>query len=101
MRSSIPDAVLVQLIAVGDHSAYGELRRRHRLLVYTEAYSVLWDAAATDLAVAEAFEEAWRSAARFAPDAGSARTWLSGITRTVAKRRRSSLQNAAINSQTP
>jgi RNA polymerase sigma-70 factor (ECF subfamily) len=101
MRPSITDAVLVQLIAVGDHGAYGELRRRHRLLVYNEAYAVLWDAAATDLAVAEAFEEVWRSAARFAPDTGSARAWLSGITRTVAMRRRTSLQDAAINSQAP
>jgi DNA-directed RNA polymerase specialized sigma24 family protein len=87
MRPSISDAVLVQLIAVGDHSAYGELRRRHRLFVYTEAYAVLWDAAVTDLAVAEVFEEVWCSAARFR-DTGSAQAWLSGITRTVAMRRR-------------
>jgi RNA polymerase sigma-70 factor, ECF subfamily len=89
MRSSIPDAVLVQLVAVGDHSAYAELSKRHRFLVYTEAYAVLRDAAATDAVVSEVFEEVWCSAARFAPDADSARAWLSGITRTVAKRRRS------------
>jgi len=62
------------------------------LFAYTQAYAVLWDAVAAEVAVLDAFEEVWRSAACFAPGTGSAHDWLAGIVRRVATRRLSALQ---------
>jgi len=101
MRPSTPDAVLVQRVAAGDLIAQRELCRRHRLLLYGQVYAILWDAIAAELAVSEAFAQAWRTAPQFDPGMGSAPDWLSGIARAVALRRRSGLHDAGINSPAP
>lgn len=101
MRPSTSDAVLVQRMAAGDLIAQRELCRRHRLLVYGQVYAILWDAVAAELAVSEAFAQAWRQARQFDPGRGSAPDWLSGIARAVALRRRSALHDAAMDAQAP
>src|SRR2546426_8425997 len=72
-----PDALLVERIAaLGDKTALAELDARHGMTLYALAYSLLFDPAEADAAVAIAFREAWRWAFSFEPRPESARQWL-------------------------
>src|SRR5256884_1092796 len=63
-----PDALLVERIAaLGDKTALAELDARHGMTLYALAYSLLFDPAEADAAVAVAFREAWPEGARFRP----------------------------------
>ena len=63
-----PDALLVERIAaLGDKTALAELDARHGMTLYALAYSLLFDPAEADAAVAVAFREAWRWASSFDP----------------------------------
>src|SRR3989475_4269750 len=72
-----PDALLVERIAaLGDKTALAELDARHGMTLYALAYSLLFDPAEADAAVAVAFREAWRGASSFDPRRKSVRQWL-------------------------
>src|SRR2546426_3627622 len=63
-----PDALLVERIAaLGDKTALAELDARHGMTLYALAYSLLFDPAEADAAVAVAFREAWRGASSLPP----------------------------------
>src|SRR2546429_3477161 len=63
-----PDALLVERIAaLSDKTALAELDARHGMTLYALAYSLLFDPAEADAAVAVAFREAWRWGAAFDP----------------------------------
>src|SRR2546429_5845886 len=63
-----PDALLVERIAaLGDKTALAELDARHGMTLYALAYSLLFDPAEADAAVAVAFREAWRGGASLRP----------------------------------
>src|SRR5256712_11174802 len=63
-----PDALLVERIAaLGDKTALAELDARHGMTLYALAYSLLFDPAEADAAVAVAFREARRGAAALPP----------------------------------
>src|SRR2546428_129709 len=66
--SVLSDAVLVERIAaLGDRTALAELDARHGMTLYALAYSLLFDPAEADAAVAVAFREAWRGGAFLRP----------------------------------
>src|SRR2546427_12882173 len=72
-----PDALLVERIAaLGDKTALAELDARHGMTLYALAYSLLFDPAEADAAVAVAFREAWRWAASLDPRCPSVRQGL-------------------------
>src|SRR2546422_10787748 len=74
-----PDALLVERIAaLGDKTALAELDARHGMTLYALAYSLLFDPAEADAAVAVAFREAWRGAASFGPLRQSGRRGVTG-----------------------
>src|SRR3989449_10697552 len=63
-----PDALLVERIAaLGDKTALAELDARHGMTLYALAYSLLFDPAEADAAVAIAFREAGRGGASLDP----------------------------------
>jgi RNA polymerase sigma-70 factor (ECF subfamily) len=74
--SRMSDEVLVLRTARAEAPALAVLYDRHRMAAYGVARRVLHDDALAEDAVQEAFLGAWRSAGRFAPDRGAARTWL-------------------------
>src|SRR2546428_1546347 len=72
-----PDALLVERIAaLGDKTALAELDARHGMTLYALAYSLLFDPAEADAAVAVAFREAWRWASSLDPRRKSGPPWL-------------------------
>src|SRR5438445_2214008 len=80
-----PDALLVERIAaLSDKTALAELDARHGMTLYAIAYSLLFDPAAADAAVAAAFREAWRWASSFDPCRKTVRQWLTDLTRRAA-----------------
>ncbi len=81
-----PDKSLVTGMARGDAGALRELIRRHGHTVYALAYGILVDTADAEEVVAETFDYAWRTAARFVEAASdSVSTWLTGIARSRAR----------------
>src|SRR2546428_12748496 len=63
-----PDALLVERIAaLGDKTALAELDARHGMTLYALAYSLLFDPAEADAAVALAFPRAWRGGGSLLP----------------------------------
>ena len=84
-ESAPPDALLVERIAaLSDKSALVELDARHGMTLYAIAYSLVFDPAEADAAVAAAFREAWRWASSFDPCRKSVRQWLTDLTRRAA-----------------
>src|SRR3989475_8699882 len=84
-----PDALLVERIAaLGDKTALAELDARHGMTLYALAYSLLFDPAEADAAVAIAFREAWRGGSSFHPRPQSVRPWVPALTRPAALRER-------------
>src|SRR2546428_11473975 len=67
-ESPPPDALLVERIAaLSDKTALAELDARHGMTLYAIAYSLLFDPAEADAAVAAALPGAWRWASSFDP----------------------------------
>ena len=84
-ESPPPDALLVERIAaLSDKTALAELDARHGMTLYAIAYSLLFDPAEADAAVAAAFREAWRWASSFDPCRKTVRQWLTDLTRRAA-----------------
>jgi len=79
-----PDRALVTRMAAGDERALGELYDRHATMTYALAYAVVGERADAEEVVADAFGQAWRTAATFDPARGRVAAWLSAITRTRA-----------------
>src|SRR2546430_13703352 len=72
-----PDAVLVERIAaLGDKTALAELDARHGMTLYALAYSLLFDPAEADAAVAVALRDAWPGAVALYPRRPSGRPLL-------------------------
>ena len=68
-------------MASGDEAAYRELLARYRSTMYATAYAVMLDPEQVDATVADAFEEARRTAAGFLDSRGSVSGWLTHLTR--------------------
>ncbi len=68
-------------MAGGDEAAYRELLARYRSTLYATAYAVMLDPEQVDATVADAFEEARRTAAGFLDTRGSVSGWLTYLTR--------------------
>src|SRR3989442_4086274 len=84
-ESPRPDALLVERIAaLSDKTALAELDARHGMTLYAIAYSLLFDPAEADAAVAAAFREAWRWASSFDPCRKTLRHWLTDFPRRPA-----------------
>jgi len=80
-----PDALLVYRIALSDKSALAALHARHGMTLYAVAYSLAFDGAAADAAVAATFHEVWRSAASFNARASTVVRWLADLTRHAVR----------------
>lgn len=83
-RPPAPDCALVTRMADADERALGELYDRHGRPVYALALAIVRDRADAEEVVADAFGQAWRTAAQFDPSRGSVGAWLATITRTRA-----------------
>jgi RNA polymerase sigma-70 factor (ECF subfamily) len=72
----LSDEALVLLLARSEQSALAELYDRYGRLAYGLARRVVRDEALAEDVVQEAFLTLWRTAARFVPERGKARTWI-------------------------
>src|ERR1051325_4901965 len=82
LRSSfVSDRGLVQRITQGDDAAFSELLARYWSNLYARASAVLLDPEQVAAVVADAFEEARRTAAEFLDTQGSVSGWLTHLTR--------------------
>jgi RNA polymerase sigma factor (sigma-70 family) len=72
----LSDEALVLLAARSQQSALAELYDRYGRPAYGLALRVLRDEALAEDAVQEAFLGVWRTASRFVPERGTARTWI-------------------------
>ncbi|HKW41020.1 MAG TPA: sigma-70 family RNA polymerase sigma factor [Gemmatimonadales bacterium] len=79
-----PDWALVARIMNADERALGELYDRHGRATYALALAIVGERADAEEVVADAFGQAWRTAAQFDPSRGSVGAWLATITRTRA-----------------
>ncbi|NGY64117.1 sigma-70 family RNA polymerase sigma factor [Lentzea sp. NEAU-D13] len=70
------DSDLVQRLAQGDRSAFGELYDRYGTPAYSLARRICVDPELAEDVVQEAFLALWRHPARFDPTRGSFGTWL-------------------------
>jgi RNA polymerase sigma-70 factor (ECF subfamily) len=71
-------------MAAGEERGLGELYDRHGSGAYALALAIVREAADAEEVVADAFGQAWRTAAQFDPNRGSVGAWLATITRTRA-----------------
>ena len=78
-----PDEELITLVARGDVAAFDVLYERHASRVLGLAKQVVRDPAQSEEVAQEVLVEVWRTAARFDPDLGSFRAWVT----TMARRR--------------
>src|SRR5688500_633965 len=74
-----PDDVLMTGLAAQDLGALATLYDRYGRLAYTLAYRILGEAEAAEDAVHDAYLLAWRGAASYRKERGSARGWLLSI----------------------
>ncbi|HST17250.1 MAG TPA: sigma-70 family RNA polymerase sigma factor [Gaiellaceae bacterium] len=74
--ANLSDEALLALVARGDEEALGALYDRFGRVAYGVALRVLRDAELAQDAVQEAFLGAWRTAAAFDPERGTASAWL-------------------------
>ena len=72
----LSDEAIVLLMALSDEVALAELYDRFGRIAWGLARRVLRDDALAEDAVQESFLAAWRTASRFVPERGTARTWL-------------------------
>jgi len=82
--AAIPDRDLVWRMAAGEERALGALYDRHARTVYALAQAVVGERADAEEVVADAFGQAWRSAAEYDPLRGSVGGWLTTIARARA-----------------
>jgi RNA polymerase sigma-70 factor, ECF subfamily len=75
------DRTLVRRMSLGDEAAFRELLARFRSTVYATAYAALLDPENVEATVADAFDEARRTAASFLDTRGSVSGWLTHLTR--------------------
>ncbi|MBI4522173.1 MAG: sigma-70 family RNA polymerase sigma factor [Gemmatimonadetes bacterium] len=78
------DSGLIERMAAGDERALGALYDRHGAVAYSLARGILKNAADAEEVVADAFVQAWRTAAGFESSRGSVLAWLITITRSRA-----------------
>jgi len=78
------DRDLVERMVVGDERALTKLYDRHGSASYALALAIVGERADAEEVVADAFGQAWRTAAQFDPGRGSVPAWLATITRTRA-----------------
>ena len=69
-----------------DESAFRELFVRYRSTLYATAYAALLDPEQVEAAVADAFEQARRTAASFLGTQATVCGWLTHLTRCAAAR---------------
>ena len=81
---NLSDEALLAGLAAADPDASVAFVRRFQSRVFGLALTIVGDAAAAEDVSQRAFEQAWRHAAMFDPRRGSARTWLTTITRNLA-----------------
>jgi RNA polymerase sigma-70 factor (ECF subfamily) len=74
----------VARIARREPDALGELYARHGRVAYVVALRVVDTAEAAEEVVQDAYHAVWRSAASYASERGSVRTWLLAIARNAA-----------------
>jgi RNA polymerase sigma-70 factor, ECF subfamily len=72
----LSDEAAVALVARGDEVALAELYDRFGRIAWGLALRILRDEALAEDAVQDAFVAVWRTATRFVPERGSARTWV-------------------------
>ena len=70
------DAVLLEAMQRGDHSAVAALYDRYSGAAYGLAYRITGDGPSAEDVVQDAFVALWKQAARFDPERGRARSWL-------------------------
>ncbi len=75
------DDALLRGLAARDLSALAALYDRHGRMAYALAYRILGESEAAEDIVHDAFLSAWRGAASYRRDRGSARGWLLSIVR--------------------
>jgi len=99
---SEPDRALVERMMGGEERALAEVYDRHGAAAYALALAIVGERADAEEVVADAFGQAWRTAAQFDPSRGSVAAWLATITRTRAldllrsrRRRARALERAA------
>ena len=93
-RLPAPDTaeVLLQRVARGDEAAFERLYDLVAPLVHGVALGVVRNPALAEEVTQEVLVEAWRTAPRFDPERGSARSWLLTMTRRRAVDRVRSVQ---------
>ncbi|MCW1427818.1 RNA polymerase sigma factor [Novosphingobium sp. JCM 18896] len=77
------EALLIGM-ASGEEAAFRRLYEAEADWVYAIALRILRDSQAAEDAVQEAFIKLWRTASRFDPALGSAKTWIGIIARNAA-----------------
>jgi RNA polymerase sigma factor (sigma-70 family) len=80
----LSDEALLAGLAGGDPDASVAFVRRFQSRVYGLALTIVGEAGAAEDVAQRAFLQAWRHAATFDPRRGSARSWLTTITRNQA-----------------
>jgi RNA polymerase sigma-70 factor (ECF subfamily) len=78
------DASLLRRMAAGDEGALGIFYDRWHPLVHGVVMRILKQRVDVEDTVEEAFWQAWRQAARYAPSRGAVQTWLLTIARSRA-----------------
>lgn len=78
------DAALMRLVAEMDISAFETLYDRYANVAFGLAMSITRDRGSAEEATQDAFLSLWRSAARYDPSRGSAKTWLLSAVRNRA-----------------
>ncbi len=93
-RTPVPDTAeaLLQRVARGDDAAFERLYDLVAPLVHGVALGVVRNPALAEEVTQEVLVEAWRTAPRFDPERGSARSWLLTMTRRRAVDRVRSVQ---------
>jgi RNA polymerase sigma-70 factor (ECF subfamily) len=75
---------LFAAMASGDEAAFRAVYATYGKLVFAIALRILRDRSAAEDAAQETFVKLWRTAARFDPNSGSARSWIAVIARNSA-----------------
>lgn len=84
-RRMTPDGDLVARMVARDEAALEELWARHSRTAYAVAIGILRESARADLAVSEAFHEAFSAANHFVPGELTVLAWLTRLTRRHAE----------------
>ena len=70
------DDDVLRAVARGDRDAFGELYDRYAPRVFGLVRKVVRDPSRSEEVTQDVFGEVWRTASRFDPDRGAARTWI-------------------------